>query len=91
MQKSPKMLRRGIILGIIFAIGGCASDKPELPPLPPEASLCTFYTPWQMSPEPARLETVDKLRTHAGNNAAHYEKCVTNHPALDPKRSGGPR
>lgn len=71
-------------------LAACAA-KPELPPLPPTADLCTFYTPWYLSAPAAAVEAEANLRTHAANNLGHYEKCVANHPALDPKRSGGPR
>ena len=64
-------------------------EKKELPPPPPD--FCTFYTPWYLSPQPAALETEANLRTHAGNNLGHYQKCIVDNPALDPKRSGGPR
>lgn len=84
------MLMKWIAIAAAFALAACA--KEPLPVLPPqEPSLCVFYTPWLMSPEPARLEAPDKLRIHAGNNAGHYDKCVTNSPKLDPERKGGPR
>lgn len=92
MKRRRMTRRRYRLLAIawLIALGGCAKDAPPILP-PQEPSLCTFYTPWLMSPEPARLENPDKLRTHAGNNAAHYDKCITNSPKLDPDRKGGPR
>lgn len=74
----------------VAALTAC-DKRVELLPPPPPPDLCTFYTPWLMSPAPAALETVGNLRIHAGNNAGHYDKCVAGNPALDPKRSGGPR
>lgn len=72
------------------ALAACAKEPPPILP-PQEPSLCAFYTPWIMSPAAAANESVENLRAHAGNQAAHYEKCVTNHPKLDPARPGGPR
>lgn len=89
----PRLLRGSIpaaAVTVLLALSACG-EKHELPPIQPEASLCTFFTPWLMSPAAAANETVENLRTHAANNAAHYEKCVTNHPKLDPERKGGPR
>jgi len=82
---------RNIFIVAALALAACVERKPELPPLPPAADLCTFYSPWQMSAPAAAVETIGNLRTHAANNTAHYDKCVANHPALDPKRAGGPR
>lgn len=82
--------QRLLAIGALVALAACAKDPAPLPP-PAPPDLCTFYTPWLMSPAAAANETIENLRAHAANNAAHYEKCVTNHPKLDPNRSGGPR
>lgn len=74
-------------------LAACAKPEPPIPPPPPPPNFCTFYTPWLMSPAAAAYESVENLRTHAGNNAAHHLKCVVEaHEAkLDPARKGGPR
>lgn len=65
---------------------GCAGDeKPALPP-PPDPSLCIWFSPWNMSPPAAAVETIENIRTHAANNQAHHERCL-----LDPARPRGPR
>lgn len=79
----------GLLLWAII-LSGCETTK-LAPPPPAPPDLCTFYTPWQMSPPAAAVETVPNLRAHAGNNAAHYDKCIAANPKLDPARPGGPR
>lgn len=75
---------------VLLALAACAKEQQPLPP-PPAPNLCIHYSPWVMSIAAAAVESIENLRKHAGNQAAHYDKCIANHPALDPKRSGGPR
>lgn len=75
---------------MLIALSACAA-KPELPPLPPRADLCIHYSSYQYSPAAAAVEALASLDKHNANEAAFYDYCVANHPALDPKRSGGPR
>lgn len=77
-------------VAVALALAACETTK-LAPPPPAPPDLCTFYTPWLMSKPAAANETVENLRAHAGNQAAHYDKCVTNNPKLDPARPRGPR
>jgi hypothetical protein len=79
-----------LLLGLTLLLGACGS-KTELPPLPtPGPDMCARYTSYNYSNAAAAVEDIANIRAHNANEAAFYE-CITNHPALDPKRQGGPR
>jgi len=73
-----------------LALGACA-EKAELPPIPPPADMCALYSSYRYSPAAAAVENPDALDKHNANERVFYDRCIANHPALDPKRSGGPR
>lgn len=74
----------------LFLFSACAS-KPELPPLPPAADMCSLYSSYRYSPAAAAVETNDALDKHNANESVFYDRCITNNPKLDPERTGGPR
>ena len=77
-----------IVSGFLSA---CGTTKQELPPPAPRADLCIEYNSYKYSKAAAAVEALDALDKHNANESAFYDRCITNHPALDPERQGGPR
>ena len=76
-----------VAAGLLAACAG----KEELPPLPPAADMCSLYSSYRYNAAAAAVEATDALDKHNSNERVFYDRCVTNAPQLDPKRSGGPR
>lgn len=77
-------------LFVTAALAACAKEPPPILP-PQEPSLCALYNSYRYSAAAAAVESTDALDKHNANERAFYEKCITNHPKLDPERKGGPR
>jgi hypothetical protein len=85
-----RVLMRASVIAAATMVAACTA-KPELPPLPPTADGCALYSSYNYSPAAAAVESLDAITKHHSNEAWFYQHCVADHPALDPKRSGGPR
>ena len=83
---SWRALMRASVIAVAITAAGCTA-KPELPPLPPAADMCSLYSSYRYSPAAAAVESTDALDKHNANEAVFLTRCLIG----DRSKSLGPR
>lgn len=67
-------------------LAAACADKAPPPLASPDPSYCAWYSPFQYSEAAAKVEAIESLRAHVGNQARYSDRCTGGQ-----ERKAGPR